>query len=501
MFDRRYDCPPWLEKAVFYEIYPQSFCDTNDDGIGDIPGIISKLDYLHDLGITALWLNPLFDSPFKDAGYDVRDYLTVASRYGTNDDLEQLFQAAHQRGIKVLLDLVPGHTSEEHVWFQRSAELTTNEFSDRYIWTSSAFEGSQDERMPFISGESPRNAAYVLNFFKCQPALNFGFAHPTKPWHDHPTAAGPTANKHAIAEVMRYWLSRGADGFRVDMADSLVKNDPEKTETIKVWQDIFALVRPDFPEAAFVSEWGRPWQAFAAGFDMDFQLDWRFGDFHNGYNQLARDTDTTLLRENDISFFNSDSATSAQGFIDDYSWLYSQTSTQGYISLISCNHDTPRLAPRLNLAERSLFFFFLLTMPGVPFIYYGDEIGMRYLEVPTIEGGYARTGSRGNMWPTPPNALMPVDKHFQAEEELRTLVRQLIALRKDTQELTDYHNFRFETIDSPKVLRYYRGDLLVVINVGHTAVEIPSGTVLFALGKYDHNTLDQLSACIIKENS
>ena len=112
----------WLKDAVFYEIYPQSFYDTNGDGIGDLPGITSKLDYIKDLGCNALWINPCFDSPFKDAGYDVRDYKKIAPRYGTNEDAAQLFRTAHEKGIHVLLDLVPGHTSEEHPWFKASCK-------------------------------------------------------------------------------------------------------------------------------------------------------------------------------------------------------------------------------------------------------------------------------------------------------------------------------------------------------------------------------------------
>lgn len=111
----------WLRNAVFYEIYPQSFYDSNGDGIGDIPGIIQKLGYVKSLGCNAIWLNPCFDSPFKDGGYDVRDYKKVAPRYGTNEDLQQLFKTAHEMDIRVLLDLVPGHTSEEHPWFLKSA--------------------------------------------------------------------------------------------------------------------------------------------------------------------------------------------------------------------------------------------------------------------------------------------------------------------------------------------------------------------------------------------
>ena len=127
----------WLDNAVFYEIYPQSFRDTDADGIGDFNGIIEKLDYIRELGCNAIWINPCFLSPFGDAGYDVQDYCTVAPRYGTNEDLVRLFGEAHARGMHVLLDLVPGHTSVEHEWFKASIKPERNEYSDRYIWTDS----------------------------------------------------------------------------------------------------------------------------------------------------------------------------------------------------------------------------------------------------------------------------------------------------------------------------------------------------------------------------
>ena len=202
--------PAWLDTAVFYEIYPQSFADANGDGIGDIAGITARLDYIQDLGCNAIWLNPCFDSPFKDAGYDVRDYRLVAPRYGTNADLIALFHEVHERGMHILLDLVPGHTSEEHAWFRRSAEAAHNEYSDRYIWTDSWIAGG--DGLPFIGGESPRNGTYILNFFKCQPALNYGFAHPKHAWQQPALGPDALATADAMVDIMRFWLSRGADG-------------------------------------------------------------------------------------------------------------------------------------------------------------------------------------------------------------------------------------------------------------------------------------------------
>ncbi|MBQ8378286.1 MAG: glycosylase, partial [Oscillospiraceae bacterium] len=129
--------PDWLKNAVFYEIYPQSFLDTDGDGIGNINGITKKLDYIKGLGCTAIWINPCFESPFGDAGYDVSDYKKVAERYGTNEDLKNLFDEAHKRDMHILLDLVPGHTSVEHKWFKESLKAERNEFTDRYVWTDS----------------------------------------------------------------------------------------------------------------------------------------------------------------------------------------------------------------------------------------------------------------------------------------------------------------------------------------------------------------------------
>jgi len=169
--------PQWLEDAVFYQIYPQSFYDANGDGIGDIRGITQKLPYLSDLGVNAVWLNPCFVSPFQDAGYDVADYYKVAPRYGTNADLVRLFEQARRRGIRICLDLVPGHTSVDYAWFQASCRPRRNRYSDRYIWTRSVWDPGVPP-LRFINGYSDRDGAYAINFFYCQPALNYGFARP-----------------------------------------------------------------------------------------------------------------------------------------------------------------------------------------------------------------------------------------------------------------------------------------------------------------------------------
>ena len=476
----------WLKDAVFYEIYPQTFYDTNGDGIGDLKGITAKLPYVKSLGCNALWLNPIFDSPFKDAGYDVRDYKKIAPRYGTEADLKELLDTAHSMGIKVLLDLVPGHTSESHAWFAHSREEEENELWHRYIWTNNAF--TRGDGMPFIGGEAPRNGTYIINFFKSQPALNYGYTQINEPaWQMPITAPGPMATREAMKDVMRYWLNFGCDGFRVDMADSLVKNDwPEKKGTMAVWKDITTAIRAEFPDAALVSEWNNPQQALNCGFDMDFYLDWG----GNGYNVLLRDYQRNTKGEvctPDNSYFKAQSTRDMSRFLEDYLPAYEATQNAGLWCFITGNHDTFRTAPMLNDTERRLAFTFLFTMPGAPFLYYGDEIGMRFRWLPTKEGGYQRTGSRTPMqWNStknlgfsdaqPDQLYLPVDPAQDAptvaaqEDDLDSFlnhVRRIISLRHNHKDLQNYSPFTVYSAEAgARLFAYKRGDYLLAVNPG-----------------------------------
>ncbi len=396
--------PEWLKKAVFYQIYPQSFYDSNGDGIGDIPGIIEKLDYIAFLGVNALWINPCFVSPFQDAGYDVADYYQVASRYGTNEDLKALFAEAKQRGIRILLDLVPGHTSIEHPWFQASKEPEKNPYSDYYIWNNSIWEVPQQD-LPIIRGYGQRDGAFVTNFFYCQPALNYGFTQPDPnlSWMQPVDAPGPQMVRKEIKKIMGFWLDMGASGFRVDMAASLVKRDSEKIETAKFWTSIREWLDEAYPEAVIVSEWGLPHQALPAGFHVDFLL-----GFNNpGWVSLLRKRGHGRWRDPyGWSFFDESGHGDIMQFLNEYRYYFERTRDLGNIALITGNHDeTPRMANGKSQALLKVVYLFLLTMPGNPFIYYGDEIGMQWRNLPSKEGGYERTGSRTPMqWDTSKNA-------------------------------------------------------------------------------------------------
>ena len=475
----------WLKDAVFYEIYPQSFFDTNGDGIGDIPGIIEKLDYVKSLGCNALWINPWYDSPFVDAGYDVRDFYAIAPRYGTMADAENLFRMAHEKGIHVLIDLVPGHTSEEHPWFQESGkEQPSEEFSHRYIWTENAF--CRGDGLSFIGGEQPRDGTYIINFFKCQPALNYGFREIHEPaWQQSIDSPAARSTREAMKDVMRFWLKKGADGFRVDMADSLVKHDgDDKLGTMEVWKDITTDVRKDYPDMALVAEWNNPGCALHCGFDMGFCLDW----YGNSYSHLVRyyqmDKNGEITTDN--SYFKAESTNDPMGFLADFLPKYEKRG-DGLYCMITGNHDCKRTSFNLTERERKLAFAFLLTMPGAPFLYYGDEIGMRYRWVPTKEGGYHRTGSRTPMqWTNGENLgfstaaaeklYLPVDPDagnsiVEAQEKdpesMLNHIRKVLSLRREHGDLGNYTSF--EVVHAEKgdrLFAYKRGSYLLAVNPG-----------------------------------
>lgn len=486
--------PDWLREAVFYEIYPQTFRDTNADGIGDINGITEKLPYIKELGCTAIWLNPCFTSPFDDAGYDVEDYYTVAPRYGTNEDLLRLFSEAHRQNMHVILDLVPGHTSYKHKWFRESMKPERNEYTDRYVWTDSVWEAP--EGMGCLRGISQRNGAAATNFFSTQPALNYGFykPDPDKKWQQPMDAPGPVATREAVKDIMRFWLKAGCDGFRVDMAGSLVKGDPDGLGTIALWQDIREFLDREFPEAVMVSEWGEPDKSLAGGFHMDFLL--HFGPSH--YNDLFRCSQP---------YFSKEGLGSAKDFVARYRENYGKTNGRGLICIPSGNHDMDRLAYRLDTDELKVAFAFLLSMPGAPFIYYGDEIGMRYIEnLPSVEGGFQRTGSRTPMqWDHSLNAgfssapakklYLPVDPgedrpdalgQAMDDTSLRSEVKRLIALRRNNIALQSCAEIEFLSDDYPLVYtrRCPEQTITVIINpdLKITAVEVLEGKLLYCVG-------------------
>jgi glycosidase len=496
--------PEWLETAVFYEIYPQSFFDSNADGIGDLPGILQKLAYLHNLGINAVWLNPCFASPFQDAGYDVSDYYQVAPRYGTNEDLRSLFVEARKLGIHILLDLVPGHTSTQNAWFQESCKPERNAYSDWYIWTDSIWAW-QAPGVQTVIGYAERDGNYITNFFHFQPALNYGFAKPDPklPWQQPVDAPGPRAVRAELKKIMQFWLDMGASGFRVDMAGSLVKNDPDNIETARIWREIRDWLDKEYPEAALVSEWSRPTVALPAGFHMDFLL-----PFTNpAHSALFRLEETTFASDKKAGFLDPHGPGDIQPFLEAYLPLLQATRGQGFLALMTGNHDTtPRLGNGRAPGSQALALLLLLSLPGVPFIYYGDEIGMRSpAGLKTKEGGYGRTGARTPMqWDATQNAgfssassdklYLPVDPapdrpNVAAQtvdaNSLLNQVRGSIALRKAHPALcasASFEPIQAEPGSLPFVFLRQSGDekVLVAINPSDQPCETRLAAALIA---------------------
>ncbi len=509
--------PKWLKDANFYEIYPQSFYDSNGDGIGDINGMSEKLDYIKELGCNAIWINPCFDSPFVDAGYDVKDYYKVAPRYGTNEDLRRFFAKAHEKGMHVILDLVAGHTSSESKWFKESCKPERNEYSDRYVWTNTVWNAPMGvgSIMGWLRGGYDRDGAAALNFFTAQPALNYGFYNKDEgcDWEMDPSEDGPRSTCKALEDVMRFWLDMGCDGFRVDMAGSLVKNDPDGLGTIAVWNDIFSRIKAEYPESAFVSEWGDAARALKAGFDMDFVL--HFGPSHY----------LDLFREN--PYFSKEGTGSAKQFFDIY-LNNLKNANGGYICIPSGNHDMARYPLTLpTLEEQKIMFAFLYTMPGVPFIYYGDEIGMRFVEgLTSKEGGYYRTGARTPMqWDTSTNAgfssapkedlYLPVDSEYKSinvetekndENSLYHEVKKLIALRKEHTALGNDGAIDVKQYDGyPLVYQRKSEDetITVIINPSQSPATVDeeyTGEILYAYNteKIENHTITPQSVIMIK---
>jgi glycosidase len=479
--------PSWLADAVLYQVYPQSFADSNGDGIGDLEGVSDHLDYLSWLGVTTVWLSPCFTSPFRDAGYDVADYLTVAARYGSNDDLAKLVDQAGRRGIRILLDLVAGHTSDQHPWFTSSA----NDPADhRYIW---APDPAPDG---FVSSPGTRPGGYLPNFFDFQPALNYGYARPdpSQPWRQPPDAEGPQANRAALRGIMDHWLGLGVAGFRVDLAASLVKDDPGRAETAALWTGMRSWLDREHPGAVLIAEWGDPATSVPAGFDADFFL--HHGGPGDGQplrslwnNRQGTDQDQWTPV---APYFDAAGRGTARTFTDAYAAAAAAAGGAGGILLPTANHDFARLrCGTREAAQLPAAFAFLLTWPAIPAIYYGEEIGMRFVPgLGDIEGSvlgprHNRAGSRTPMqWepgagcgfssapparfylPPDPDPHRPDVATQRADEHsLLHLVRDLIRLRKNNAELGTGPAASLQVLHDGYPLSYVRGGrFLVVVN-------------------------------------
>ena len=479
---------PWWKSGILYQVYPRSFQDSDGDGIGDLRGILRRLPYLADLGVDALWLSPIFPSPMDDFGYDICDYTGIDPIFGTLEDFDTLVEAAHGRGLKVILDLVPNHTSDRHPWFLESRSSRDNPKRDWYIWRDGRGEGEPPNNwLSEFGGSSwefdPATGQFYYHaFLRSQPDLN---------WRN-PQVRG------AIHEVMRFWLRRGVDGFRVDVMWHLIKDEllrdnppnPDHVSGQQPYQRLIPLYSTDRPEVHdAVAEMRRVVEEFS-----DRVL---IGEIYLPPDKLVAYYGKNLTGAHlpfNFALISAPWTASAVGRLID---AYEAALPSGaWPNWVLGNHDRPRIASRAGGDQARVAAMLLLTLRGTPTLYYGDEIGMPQVHIPqhqvrdpweknlaglglgrdgcrtpmrwdrTLNGGF----SDGKPWlPLGPdvascNAAAQTDN----PASMLSLYRALIALRRTTPELTlgDYRSLEA----SCDLLAYTRGHkggrVLIVLNFG-----------------------------------
>lgn len=482
----------WWQSAVIYQIYPRSFYDSNDDGVGDLRGITEKLPYLEQLGVDAIWVSPIFTSPMADFGYDVSDYTGIDPIFGTMGDFRALLDAAHRRGIRVILDFVPNHSSDQHPWFVESRRSRDSARRDWYIWRDPAPDGGPPNNWRSIFGGSaweldPATGQYYYHaFLKEQPDLN---------WRS-------SGVREAMLDVLRFWLDEGVDGFRIDVIWHLIKDrefrnnppNPELSRAKSPYYELLPIYSCDQPEVHQIIESMR-WVADRYGGRV------LIGEIYLPVEKLvsyygANGTGIHLPYNFQLINLPWEARTIAAA-IGAYEALLP---TFAWPNWVLGNHDKRRIASRVGAAQARVAAMLLLTLRGTPTIYYGDEIGMQDVPIPreceqdpygkNIPGrGLGRDPVRTPMqWSREPNAgfsrgepWLPVAKDYQAvnveaqeaeASSMLTLHRRLIRLRREQPAL---HRGAYGAIEpAGNVIAYTRKEagslLLVVLNLGATPV-------------------------------
>ncbi len=364
----------WWERAVIYEIAPISFQDSNGDGKGDLKGLLRRIDYLQWLGVDVVWLTPICTSPFRDFGYDIADYCAIDPAFGSLGDFDKLVARLHAAGLRLIMDLVPNHTSSEHAWFQESASSRDNRRADWYLWADAADNGGPPNNWLSRFGGSAwewceaRCQFYYHSFLVEQPDLN---------WRNPQV-------RSAIADIMRFWLAHGVDGFRVDASavlikDHLLRDNPpaphagEEKPPPQRYIPVFTDDRPETMDCiedlrAVVDEFG---DRLLCG-EVQGKTD-RIGHFYgNDRPRLHLPLNFALL-DSEWSAFG------LQATIDAY---YNALPQGAWPVWVIGGHDKHRVASRIGQAQARVLAMLLLTLRGTPFFYMGDELGMERVRIP-----------------------------------------------------------------------------------------------------------------------
>jgi alpha-glucosidase len=498
---------PWWHDAVFYQIYPRSFRDSNGDGIGDLDGIAAMLDYLNDgtsksLGIDAIWLCPIYPSPHRDWGYDISDYCAIDPDLGDLKSFDHLVAEAHRRGIRVILDFVPNHTSDQHPWFRQSRVSRENAKRAWYIWAPGKGNGPPNNWRSAFAGpawsyDSRTAEWYMHSFLPEQPDLNYRCAEMVEEMH----------------RVMQFWLERGVDGFRIDAVsrlskDPMLRDNPHETDCAEASASGASGVRVNFychdrPE---VHELLRGFRRVLDSYGERMMV----GEVWPREQSLLRD----YLRPDELNlvfnfrFFKSPYSADAfraavqesEALCADGAWPTWTLSNHDFMRHISRYESGDATHARARVAA-----MMLMTLRGTPFIYYGEEIGMRQVDIPpprrldpmgrdgcrtpmqwsaVLHGGFT-TSVAGPWLPCGDYEKINVASQARDESSLLALYRRLIWLRRQNPTLREGAYRAFNGV-AEDCLGFYREGagrrLLVMLNFAHAprATESPAGKLILS---------------------
>ena len=492
----------WWKRGIVYQIYPRSFQDSNGDGIGDLEGIRSRLDYLVRLGVDAIWLSPFYPSPMADFGYDISDYCDIDRQFGRLADFDRLLADAHARGLKLIVDLVPNHTSDRHPWFVQSRRRRDDPKRDWYLWRDPKPDGGPPNNWLSSFGGSawtldPATGQYYYHaFLPEQPDLN---------WRNPEVRA-------AMYDVMRFWLRRGVDGFRIDVIYHMIKDErfrdnpvnPAVSATEQSSHALIPLYTTDRPEVhEVIAEMRRVTDEFDSGAPRVL-----IGEIYLPVERLVAyygRSESGMLQGVQLPFnFQLIAARWEARAIDRIAREYESALPEGaWPNWVLGNHDKSRIASRVGPEQARLAAVLLLTLRGTPTLYYGDEIGMQDVPIPPEEvqdpfernepgKGLGRDPERTPMqWDASPNAGFTSDRPWlrlaadwrqrsvaALERDGRSvlnLYRRLIALRRAQPALREgTYEALTTTGDLLAFARAHAGDRLVIAaNFGAAELELP----------------------------